>query len=194
MTNEENTLFVVLTKKEIAEIVESTVKVTIEQVEKQKVVKAKSRQDKRLRNTKLLLENFSLLKDHVDNAVYDKKDVIATEYKSAIDILDSLEDYDDPSDYIQSIKDSVSRTKVIISHIDEMMKLYRIYCEESDKPEEVRKYQIMKKKYVDNVSPADICEQEGVEQSTYYRDSRAIVKTLSALIFGIDGLSTMTKR
>lgn len=193
MTNEENALFVVLTKKEIAEIVADTVKTTIEQVEKHKVVKAKSRHDKRLRNTKLLLENYLLLKDYVDNAIYDKKDVIASEY-SAIDILDSLDEYDDPADYIQSIKDSVSRTKVILTHIDQMMKIYRIYCEESNKPEEIRQYRIMEKKYIEDIKPSDICEQEDIDQSTYYRDSRAIARKLSALIFGIDGLSDMRKR
>ena len=162
--------------------------------EKQLQKQAKSRHDKRLRNTRLLLNNYQLLKDHCDNAVYDKNEVLASEVgNNVIDVLDSLEGTD-RHDYIMSIKASVTRTQVILAHIDEMIKIYRIYCETSDRPEDMRRYRILVKKYLEDVKPAEICEEEGIDQSTYYRDSAEIAKKLSALIFGIDGLSGMRKK
>lgn len=77
------------------------------------------------------------------------------------------------------------------------MKIYRIYCEESDRPEDVRRYRIIKYTYLENRKPDDICKEEGIDQSTYYRynrDNRDGVEKLSSLIFGIDGLSDVRKR
>lgn len=65
----------------------------------------KSRHDRRLRNTKLLLDNYSLLQDHCKNAIYDKEQAIAV---NAIDVLDSIDNCDNDT-YIESIKKSTIR-------------------------------------------------------------------------------------
>lgn len=183
-----------MNRTEIIQIASAAgVKAALEYQEKQNQKQSKSRHDKRLRNTKLLLKNYRLLKDHCKNAVFDKKEVLEISGVKVIDLLDSLDSYE-RSDYIESIKKSVSRTQVILAHIDAMMKIYRIYCEESDKPEELRRYRIMSYTYLENRKPDDICKDEGIDQSTYYRDSREIIEKLTSLIFGIDGLSSMRKR
>ncbi|MBU2703896.1 hypothetical protein Ga0466249_005046 [Sporomusaceae bacterium BoRhaA] len=183
-----------MNRTEIIQIAsEAAVKAAFEYQEKQNQKKSKSRHDKRLRNTKLLLKNYRLLKDHCENAVFDKKELIEISGVKIVDLLDSLDGYE-RSDYIESIKKSVSKTQVILAHIDAMMKIYRIYCEESDKPEDLRRYRIISSTYLENTKPDDICREEGIDQRTYYRDSRDGVEKLSSLIFGIDGLSDVSKR
>ncbi|WP_144408441.1 hypothetical protein [Pelosinus fermentans] len=92
-----------------------------------------------MRNTKLLLDNYSLLQDHCANAVYDKHQII--EANNVVDVLDSIENYDKDM-YIESIKKSTIRTKIILSHIDEMLELYKAYCEKSKREENNRRYRI----------------------------------------------------
>lgn len=176
-----------------AEIIKIAVEAAKDYDQKQRIKNIKSRYDKRLRNTKLLLKNYRLLKDHCESAIFDKKELIDIPNGNIIDLLDSLEECD-RQDYIESIKNSVSRTQVILEHIDTMMEIYRIYCDQSEKPEEQRRYAVMKHLYLEGMKSADICKAEGIEQRTYYRDINGIAEMMSALIFGVDGLSAMTKR
>jgi hypothetical protein len=173
---------------------EAAVNAAMTYIDQQRCKEVKSRHDKRLRNTRLLLKNYKLLKDHCQSAVFDKKEVLRIQEGNIIDLLDSLDAYG-KNDFIESIKNSVSRTQVIIAHIDAMMEIYRIYCEKSDKPEESRRYRIIRSSYFDDpeMPPAEICKLEGIDQSTYYRDKRASFESIGALIFGIDGLSAMRK-
>lgn len=105
-----------------------------------------------------------------------------------VGILADLEIYDRDT-YIKSIKRSVTRTYIILNQIDEMLNLYRAYCESSCKPEDLRRYRILKGVYFENVSISELCQRESIDDSTYYRDSRDNIEKLSALIFGVDGLS-----
>lgn len=168
--------------------VEATLKTLKEEREKQ----VKSRQDKRLRNTRLLLKNYTLLKAHCEKSISSFNKAVVRD--RAIDILDSLECC--PKDiYIESIKQSVARTYTIVTHIEEMIDLYRVFCETSGKEEDKRRYRLIKSMYLNDQKPSvnDACESERIDESTYYRDSRESFKMLSALIFGIDGLSDMQK-
>lgn len=169
-------------------IIKLTIKTVKEYDEQQRLKNNKSRHDRRLHNTKLLMDHYSLFRKHCDESVYSLQQALENKVDNAIDILDALEQCQD-SVYIQSIKNSVTRTYVILSHIDEMLKLYKIYCESSNRPEDQRRYRIMRYRYFDKIRIADICEREGIDESTYYRDSREINERLSSLIFGIDGLS-----
>lgn len=181
-------------KAEIIKIAtEAGVAAAIKHMDQQKKQQKKSRNDKRLHNTKLLLKHYNILKDHCQNSVdnlhsitHDGKD------ENAIDILDSLDECDTDI-YIESIKRSVTRTYIIISHIDTMMGLYELYCNKSNKPEDQRRYRVARAFYIDDVKPDDIASTEGIDKRTCYRDTSDACAKLSALIFGIDGLSTMSQ-
>jgi len=58
--------------------------------------------------------------------VFDLPKAITTE--RVVDVLDSLERYSSDI-YIESIKKSVTRTYIILAHIEQMLRLYKIYCE-----------------------------------------------------------------
>jgi hypothetical protein len=165
---------------------EAAVNAAMNYLSQQNQKEKKSRHDKRLRNTKLLLKHYPLLNEHCKESVFNLPKAITTE--RVVDVLDSLERYSSDI-YIESIKKSVTRAYIILAHIEQMLKLYKIYCETSGKAEDERRYRIIQAVYFDGVKIASICESEGIDESTYYRDIREACGKLSALIFGIDGIS-----
>lgn len=165
------------------------IRLAVEAVREYDKKQSKSRHDKRLRNTKLLLENYSLLEDHCSNAVYDRQQLINE--SNVVDVLDAIESCDKDT-YIESIKKSTVRTKIILSHIDEMIKLYEAYCEKSKHKEDVRRCRIIKAYYFTKIGIADIAENEGIDERTVFRDMKDAREKLSALIFGIDGLHNVS--
>lgn len=175
-----------MNKDQIVDLAVTTaVKAVREYDEKQR----KSRYDRRLRNTRLLLKNYLLLTEHCERAIYEKQEV---EDDNAIDVLDTIESYDRET-YVAAIKSSVTRTKIILAHIDEMMKIYRILCDTSKRPEDKRRYRVMKAAFFQDEEMDVICKREEIDKSTFYRDVREGVERLSALFFGIDGLLDVRK-
>lgn len=182
-----------MNKEQIVKIAaEAAVAATLDTLDKERKKQIKSRQDSRLRNTRLLLKNYTLLKDHCESSISRFSQALASE--NAIDILDDLENCSRDI-YIESIKQSVARTYTIVTHITKMIALYKAYCETSGKEEDQRRYRLLKLMYLNEakMSVTEACESENIDDSTYYRDSRESFKMLSALIFGIDGLSDMRK-
>lgn len=70
------------------------------------------RADRRLRNTKLLLRNYHMLKEHAENSVFGRTQM----EESALDILESMMNLYDNEVIIESIKRSATRTAIIVSH------------------------------------------------------------------------------
>lgn len=148
----------------------------------------KSRYDRRLHNTRLLLKNYRLFKKHAEGAIFNAKQV----RESAIDILDGLDDTMlNDSAYVEGIKKSQQRTIIVLHHIEEMLRFYKISCEQSGKAEDMRRYRVITAMYIDEpkITAQQIAESENVENRTVYKDINNAIKPLSALIFGIDGLN-----
>lgn len=147
----------------------------------------KGRYKRRLHNTRLLLANYRNLKEHVSGAVYKGRAM----KESALDILDGLDEHElEDNYYIDSIKQTQQRTLIILAHIDEMLNLYRISCEQSGKPEEIRRYRVLYATYIDpeRKSAEEIASENHTQKRTYYSDLGKAMKPLSALLFGIDGV------
>lgn len=165
-------------------------KVAIEMWEAEKQKQIEKRADRRLRNTRLLLDNYRSFAAHIRYAVYD----VCESEDSAIYILDLMDSYDGmDSVVIESIKRTTARTAVIVAHIDEMLRVYKIMCESSKKPEDIRRYRIINSLYIEDgvdtqMSIQDLAEQEHVDQRTVYRDRDTAQERLAALFFGIDGM------
>ena len=104
---------------------EAGAKAALETLEREKKKAQKSRYDRRLRNTRLLLRNYRMFRDHVENAVFEAEQLD----ENAIDILDLMsENIYDNDLYVESIKKSVARTKIIMEHVNEMLRIYEAYC------------------------------------------------------------------
>lgn len=146
------------------------------------------RADRRLRNTKLLLRNYHMLKEHAENSVFGRTQM----EESALDILESMMSMYDNEVIIESIKRSATRTAVIVSHIETMFGLYAAYCDKSQNRDiEMRRYEILWDMYMaeDTLSVKEVAKKQHVSKDTVYTDIRMAIEKLTALIFGVDGLN-----
>lgn len=145
------------------------------------------RADRRLRNTKLLLRNYHMLKEHAENSVFGRTQM----EESALDILESMMSMYDNEVIIESIKRSATRTAIIVSHIDTMFRLYAAYCENApNRDVEMRRYEVAWDMYIaeNTLSVKEIAEKQDMSKDNVYADLRVATERLTALIFGVDGL------
>lgn len=144
------------------------------------------RVDRRLRNTKLLLRNYRMLKKHAENSVFSREQM----EESAQDILESMMDMYDNSLIIESIKRSATRTAIMISHIDAMLGIYEAYCEKSSSEIEVRRYEVLRDMYLaeEPLAAKEIAAKQSISTRNVYEDIKIATERLSALLFGVDGL------
>ncbi|MGF9907284.1 hypothetical protein [Brevibacillus porteri] len=160
---------------------ETAVKAAIEFLEKEKQKQQKEKRDWRLRNTKLLLKHYRSFVSHVEGA---KEKVTAHDYAEAIESLHSKELA------LESIKRSTQRTMVMVRFVQRMVSVYKATCEKSGQQEDIRRYRIIENMYIseEKFTAEEIAECEKIDVSTVYRNINEAVKTLSVLIFGVDGV------
>lgn len=167
------------------------VKAAADRMEEERRKARKGRYDRRLHNTRLLFKNYRALKHHALGAVHTGAQANEKIEENAVDILEELDDERvDDRLYIESIKRSQQRTRIIIAHIDEMLRYWKIDCEQSGREEVLRRYRIVYDTFIgDNqIAAEDLARREHIEKRTVYKDIKAAMRPLSALIFGIDGI------
>lgn len=170
--------------KEAAEIGARTALETMEQEKKKMYSKAA---DRRLHNTKLLLRNYRMLKDNSENSIFGRSQM----EESAADILCSMMNLYDDEVIVDAIKRSATRTAIMVSHIDTMMGIYRAYCEKSSNILDIRRYEVVYDMYIaeESLTVKDIAKKKSMSKENVYSDLKIATERLSALIFGVDGLS-----
>lgn len=145
------------------------------------------RADRRLRNTKLLLRNYHMLKEHAEHSVFGRTQM----EESALDILESMMSMYDNEVIIESIKRSATRTAVIVSHIETMFMLYRSYCDSSvNRDINLRRYEVVWDLYMaeEVLSVKEIARKQHISVDSVYSDRKIALELLTSLIFGVDGL------
>ena len=162
-------------------------KAAAEEIRKERQRERESRYDRRLRNTKLLLQNYRVFKAHCENAIFDSSQL----EENAIDILDLMWGRDG-ANFVESIKRSAQRTQIIMRHIDSMLETYYGLCELYGREEDLRRARIIKALYIDEnaMTVEEISKQEGINNRTIYRDIDIAAEKLTGLIFGLDGLNS----
>ena len=170
-------------RKEIAEV---AAQVAIAQFHKEAEKNRKAVRDRRLHNTKLLLEKYRGFVEHSKSAVYE-----ATQINDDVDfetLMDELMSSDSivRMPVVKSIQESAAHTRIIVRHIDHMLDYYKMRCEGSPKPEDMRRYRVIYGMYISphEMSAQDLADAECVDITTIYRDLKAALRQLSALIFG----------
>lgn len=153
--------------------------------------------DRRLYNTKLLMEHYRLFKEHAAYSVYDLSQ-IDEEAINAIEIMDSMLQTAVCKGEIsvESIKNSVMRTKIVIDHIDDMLLLFEESCIRSQKPEFERKWDVISTIYIKPMPEGktrmdlyeELAEKHFVSDRQIRRDIDDAIVRLTALLFGIDGV------
>ncbi|MCM2675592.1 hypothetical protein [Alkalicoccobacillus plakortidis] len=168
---------------EVARISAETAVVTaMKYIEDERKKAEKQRKDFRLRNTKLLLKNYRSFMMHGDDIHEELKEIEVPN--------DMFEEMHSNEFVVEAIKRSKERTLAMIKFMDQMLQVYRILCEESGKDEDLRRYQTIHKMYIaeEKISVENIAECHKTNVRTVYRDVNEAVKTLSVLVFGVDGI------
>lgn len=187
---------------EIERIIEQTAKLTAEKIyAKMRSDNAKEQDslfDKRLYNTKLLLEHYRLFKEHAENAVFELTRLDEAEL-TAIEIMDSMWQSAGPGRgeiAIESIAKSTLRTEIVIKHIDEMLGIYEAYCFRSGKPENERRWDIINTIYIKPLQGnktktelyEELAEKHFISDRQVKYDINMALEQITALLFGIDGV------
>lgn len=185
-------VLVTLTPTQLNDIYEKAAaigaKEALKTFEQERKKEYRSRGGRRLRNTKLLLRNYHMLKEHAQSSVFGRTQM----GESALDILESMMSIYDNEVVIESIKRSATRTAVIVSHIETMLGLYAAYCDKSQNREiDMRRYDVIWDMYMaeDTLSAKEIADKQHVSKDTVYSDLKIATERLSSLIFGVDGLN-----
>lgn len=197
-----------LQPEEIKQLILDTAQRTADKIyAKLQTDKAKEREtlfDRRLYNTRLLLDHYRAFKEHAENAVFELIRLDETEL-SAIEIMDSMWQAAGPGRgeiAIESIAKSTLRTKIVMKHIDEMLGIYEAYCYRSGKPENERRWDVINTMYILPL-PAGKNKTELYEElaSKHFTSTRQIqrdindsMEKITALVFGIDGIQRLEKR
>lgn len=168
-----------LTPELAKEIVELTIATYRKEVEKQRA----ANRDRRLHNTKLLLEKYRGFVVHSESAVYDATHV--DEDDQFYDLLE-LMDSGGRGFSVESVRESAARTRILVHHIGKMLDYYEFSCNRDKKPESIRRYRVVKALYIDEdkKTPEELARIENVDVRTIYRDNHAAIQELSALLFG----------
>lgn len=181
---------VVLTKEELVQMQKTAAEIgaaaAMERLEQEKKTMYHKAVDRRLRNTKLLLRNYRMLRENADNSVYGRSQM----EESAADILCSMMNLYDDEVIVDAIKRSATRTAIIVSHIETMLELYRAYCERSGNELDIRRYKIVEDMYIVEhpMAVKEIAKMWNMSKENVYSDLKIATERLSALIFGVDGL------
>lgn len=164
---------------------EAGAKAALDRWEREKKIVVAEKKDRRLHNTRILLQNYRRFREHADNAVFEVEQLD----ESVFDILDLMQRHES-NVFVDSIKNSVARTVTVVNHIDTMLGLYRVYCDGSSKPEDARRWRVIQGRYIDEQEKTvlDLADQENVADRTIRRDIEEACEHLAALFFGIDGI------
>ncbi|MCD8209065.1 MAG: hypothetical protein LUD72_14095 [Bacteroidales bacterium] len=189
---DEHRTLIVLTEEQLEELNRNAAQIAAKEAvriyEQQRRKAQGQRQDRRLRNTKLLLRNYQMLKEHAENSVFGRTQM----EESATDILESMMNMYDDDMVVESIKRSATRTAIMVSHIDTMISLYEIYCERSAAPDiELRRFDVMWDRYLaePTLSIGEIADKQNISKDTVYADLKIATERMTALLFGVDGLN-----
>lgn len=159
----------------------TAVEAALDFMEKEKQRQEAEKRDRRLRNTKLLLRNYRNLKKHCESIPEDLK---------TFDNMIILDEFGTSELEVESIKRSKQRTWLMVKFTERMLSVYEKLCKESNREEDLRRYQTIYHLYVsdEKQTAREVAECHNVDERTVYRDVDEACKALSSLIFGIDSL------
>lgn len=162
-------------------------------IERERKKIKKQQYDRRFHNTKLLLRHYRTLNEHYQHAIFDAGRA-EEESESFTEIMQAMNaNITDDTLYIESIKQSCMRTKIIMAHVNKMLECYEIMCQRSKRKDDKRHWRILDGLYIaeDAMTAEELAKQEHIDKRTVYRDIDICVSDLTALLFGVGGIENL---
>lgn len=171
-----------ITEKQLKLITETASRQAILAYREERKRQQEERQDRRLRNIKLLMKKYRSFKKHCEDIRLE-----LDYYENRDEVLAIIED---DEHIVESIKRSKKRTLAMVKFIDQMLEVYRLMGEQSGKPEDKRQYDIIFRMYISDEknTAEEIADCHKVNTRTIYRDINKACEDLTALMFGIDSI------
>ncbi|MBR1760906.1 MAG: helix-turn-helix domain-containing protein [Schwartzia sp.] len=84
------------------------------------------------------------------------------------------------------------KTKLMMSHVDKMLLVYKDLCQAAITPDEARRWEAIYLRYIaeERMSIEDIAEKLGIDKRTFYRDVGRAMEDMAVLLFGIEAIGT----
>lgn len=170
-----------LSEKQLELITKTAASIAIEKYQNEQKIQEKQKHDRRLRNIKLLLRNYHSFVALTDGI------------KLEIEELDTkltLDDLDTDEFSIQTVKKYKHKTLAMLRFIDKTLQIYKLMCEKSNDPHDIRKYEIISYMYIseEKKTAKEIGECQFIDERTVFRIAKKAYEDLSVLIFGVDAL------
>lgn len=165
-----------LTKHQLEIIANAASAEAVKAYESRHQKRKKEIRDRNLRNTELLLKNYTKLKDLCDDTIQET-------------IPDDYPDFSLESLTLESLSMYRKKTFQMMNHVDKMLIAYE-WNSKRGPIEEQRRFKVLKLRYIseDRLTVKEIVELHNIDQSTVYRDTRQAIKDMSILLFGIDAI------
>ena len=115
----------------------------IKAIENEKKKIKKQEQDYRHHNTKLLLRNYRRLNAFYKEAVFNSTNAEEID-ESFEQIMKRMGRPKDETVFVESIQKNYITTRTIMTHVDKMLSCYKIMCQQSNKPEDARRWRVLR--------------------------------------------------
>ncbi|MEH6941512.1 hypothetical protein [Bacillus sp. JJ722] len=170
-----------LSDKQLEVISKAVAQAAYEHLEKERQQQETKKYNRRLRNIKLLLRNYRSFAVHCKDI---KLNINELNQKLELDEIDTDEFA------IRSILKSKELTLAMVKYINKSLEVYRLICEKSDDPEDMRRYRVVYEMYIsgDKKTIDEVAERQSIHPRTVYKDIDKASETLVVLMFGVDGI------
>lgn len=138
-----------------------------------------SKKDRRFKNTKLLMENYKTLKEHI-NGIKDNVE-LKFEFRDEEDVISIKSDYL----WLESVAKSKARTIEMMRYVDSHIKFLEYEWKSKGQCEVIDSFIMF---YIDGKTDDEIREKYNCGQHTPRRWREKVLKELSILLWGIDAI------
>lgn len=159
-------------EEKIAEVVQAAVKAAVQE---QEAARAKQERQKVLYNTRMLMEGYREMQEHLKIAISEVEELEEDEYS----ILRG------ENSHLESVRRSKLQTAMMIANIDRAME--QLKKELTEKGQKY-KYEAFKMHYIDGFTLEDIAEKLNCGKNTPSRWIKEMIRRMSVKIFGIQGI------
>lgn len=151
---------------------------------------ARKKVDRMLFRTKTLMEKYRYLKSYAEKSVYTLERAEAVNEGIAdLEVLSKFGIYDNDRT-LHTLERGVMTVNMIMTHVDNMLEVYRKECESSSSKIKQRQWRVIESMYLieDRKSSKEIADEENEEVRTIQNDAKHAREDLTVLFFGIDGM------
>ena len=179
-----------ITEAQLEDMIKKASEAGAEAYKKEQSQSARRKVDRMLYKTKVLLEKYTWFKAYAKNSVYTLEQAEKVNDGMAdIEVLTKFGIFDNDKT-LHNLKRGVITVNMLMTHVDNMLEVYRENCESSASKTKQRQCRVVYNMYLaeEKKTTKEIAEMECEEVRTIQNDAKAAREDLTALIFGLDGI------